>query len=170
MSCKNIQKQLPLYVGNDLPWLKKLIVENHLKHCDACRAELLTLKKSHGFFVQTMLEKTWEMDSFLWDKVQHRLPEREKIRRKVATNRWIKSGFRFSLGLAVLLILFSVQKPKHIVDLPLPIQQNPLIARDYPIVENVNKSGVTVMTFETQDPKIIIVWFFEEENAKNKEI
>ena len=33
-----------------------------------------------------------------------------------------------------------------------------------PIIENVDRKGVTVMTFKTDDPKVTIVWLFEEES------
>ena len=43
MNCKKIKKLLQLYIDNSLTFGEKQLVEQHLKECSACRAELKSL-------------------------------------------------------------------------------------------------------------------------------
>jgi len=43
MKCRKIKKLLPLYIDNALTFGEKQIVEEHLKECPTCRAQLKSL-------------------------------------------------------------------------------------------------------------------------------
>ena len=163
MSCEKVKKQLPLYVGNDLSLLSRMRVSMHLVHCTACAAELDKYAAIRQVTTQTLSTLDIEYDD-IWHSVLYRLPERKpysapstmaKTRRRFRTVSYVLAG------VAVLFIALFVNYRSHekeeIVD------ANVQNKASLPVVEYVDKPGVTVMTFKTKDPKMTIVWFFEKE-------
>lgn len=69
------------------------------------------------------------------------------------------------IGFATVLIFSLWLKPERQV--PEPSLRAKSAIYEVPVVEEVFQEGVTVMTFETRDPKIKVVWFFKE-NSENE--
>ena len=162
MTCKRVKKWLPLYVGDELgPWRRR-VVEHHFRCCHACAREHAHLAKSRNLVSGALLSQSGSVSGdALWKHVLSGLrrerPASDKPHR-------ISSPWRVAVpalvGAALVCIVTFLgerlpdQKSLH---------RNEEGSIPIPVVESVNQPGVTVMTFLTDDPKVTIVWFFEEE-------
>ena len=168
MKCRDIEDLLFLYSGGDLSRWKQFIVRNHLQNCENCRLELGKLQRTRDIVTDALRqEETANVDSQLWERVLYRLPKGSTDKdRGTRTERTIPSVLHrlapALAGIAIFLIIVLIRfiPPLHKQNRGPSMPSSSHI----PVVESVNKSGITVMTFKTDDPKVTIVWFFEEES------
>jgi len=169
VNCKTVQKLLPLSCGKDLPLWRSILVRIHLHSCHECSLSLSELKKTKLAVADVLRKQEVKIfDRGLWTEILYRLPaeivpSQESFHpEKIQQSLW--RGFAWTATavavIAILLIgtiresaldntgiMFSKSQAEHVV---------------YPIIEKVDMKGVTVMTFETDDPDVKIVWFFSE--------
>ncbi len=151
MRCRWIEQQLPLAAGDDLPPLKGWVVRRHVRRCDACRAELDRLKSVSRLAAQALESEPPETGSIL-ESVLLALPPAEPpaVQRPLRHRGWALA--LSAMAAAVVLTLWVVRRPSNapIVD----------AGPDLPIVAEAPEN-TTVMTFQTDDPQVTIVWFFQ---------
>lgn len=144
--------------------LKKWIAVNHLRSCPECQSELDKLRIATALVHEVIQDDEPVTSDSIWDDVRLRIAgERiaESTRRPKARRPRFHNWVPALIGITALFILFLVGERMG------PIENQSMnneITSNIPVVEHVDKPGVTVMTFKTDDPKVTIVWFFEEEN------
>lgn len=181
MKCKQVKTQLYLYAGNDLPRSKTNKIKNHLGTCEACSDEFEKIKQYIGITVDSLKEEHNEPDQqVLWQQIQDEIeskakyenPERTaKIRKPFESNFFkqpfhqpYKTAFSLAVSFVLVLLVFSIfiLKDTDKIDMATNNQKTVSDLGKYPVVEAVEKRNVTVMTMQTDDPKIKVVWFFDE--------
>lgn len=167
MKCQKVKNLLPLYCGGELPWLKNIVVGRHIHSCEECGAELQRLKRMSEVVIQSLRDKeVTDFDESFWEWVLFRLPKERaaqesfliKDKKQIWSFRKIVPAL---IGAAAILVALFIGYSRRLLWHDLGSENDATL--NYPVVENVNKPGVTVMTFKTDDPKITIIWFFEEE-------
>jgi hypothetical protein len=165
MKCQTVLKHLPLFSGGDIPLLKQKQLQHHLKGCEACRVELSRLQKTRELARHSLLQKEISMpDTRLWEQILYKLPketsQKQKLSRREKTSR-LQRLVPMLVGAAAVVIILLIGDARQTAD----HGSNPSepLVRNYPVVENVERPGITVLTFQTDDPKVKIVWFFEDE-------
>ena len=169
MNCNKTSKFLPLYAGGDLPGWKRSYTRFHLRRCEECSLELNRLKKSNRLFSSALEQKELKISAAeMWSNIRNQLPETpkqpvQKIVRK--TNPTRKPAFAIAGFTIVMFAVLSLKTGNFLNNNEgTLITKNSAekVTKNYPIVENV-EPNITVMTFQTDDPKIKIVWFFEDD-------
>jgi hypothetical protein len=168
MSCKrNIN--LPLYVGGDLARLKSIFVRWHIRRCETCSSELNILENSKKVINWSLDKKKISVQANeLWREIRNQLPDSETtetivVKRIKWKENFIKKPAYIVVGSALILfvVLFGLRMKESEQSQKLAEAQENTF-QNYPVVEKVNNPNVTVLTYLTDDPKIKIVWFFED--------
>lgn len=160
MKCHHVSKLLPLYAGNDLGRFRSAAVRRHLTACQPCRRELKELEAARCIAADAVRTRAASVrDIELWQDVVCALPRREGTLESVPIH---KKGTPQSLaplliGAAAVVIALLFHEGRRAQP-----STRPEIA-ELPVVESVDEPGVTVMTFQTDDPKVTIVWLFKDE-------
>lgn len=182
MQCKQINKLLPLLVGDELTGKEQRLVRQHLAECESCSREYEKLKAAVSLFSESLQAKSTDISDELWEGFLSQI--QEPIIRPSRKLFPIEFGYlllqtqkllmarkrRFALAVAGIAVAVSIALLLLLRQSPLPPQTAPpdqqitdQNAEQIPIVERVNKPNVTVLTFETSNPHIKIVWFFDED-------
>ena len=165
MKCHNVEQAMPLYIGGDLAGFMESRVRQHIEHCDSCRKELAKYQATLNLARASLKRKELSVShDSLWEQILYRLPRDNRNGSKVVPVKKSRPVYRLVpavLGAAVIIILLLMGDggPFRTEFLEPP---QPVAARQYPVVEQTDP-GVTVMTFQTDDPKVTIVWFFQKE-------
>lgn len=183
MKCNKILPLLSRQIDSDLNWVQRKMVFYHLSRCEACASELRLMQRTSNLTRSAMTVADQSLqDTDLWEAIEEELPktdpceaadtafpaERQKVLTSPAGARSWKKWSPAVVGLAVLLIFSLWLKPRQTGILS-PDSPEAQIS-ELPVVEEVFNEGVTVMTFKTSDPKITVVWFFQEVNSEENEV
>ncbi|MFQ5601830.1 MAG: zf-HC2 domain-containing protein [bacterium] len=174
MKCKQVEQKLPLYVGRDLSKWQNFLLSWHVRSCSDCQEKLARFKAVRKFFIQKLQEETKRESAVdVWPALSTSLSFPSKT--KPVQSGWkIIWRFRyrrrviFVAGLFVLIFTLFVQLRQNVFNKTPSVSENPapeelILATNYPVVESTPAAGTTVMTFQTKNPKIKIVWFFKDE-------
>lgn len=155
MNCEQIKQALPLYSGGELKGRESRRVRKHLSTCGSCRLELEKLNGIRSVSVDALSALQPE-SSDLWEELLYKLPKRDP-----APERKVKPLVRYAIpvlaGCALILFLLLSRDLSRIEN------SDTIAAARVPVLEEVDMENVTVMTFQTDDPKITIVWIVEDE-------
>jgi hypothetical protein len=162
MKCNSIQKWLPLYAGRDLDFFRSRMVEKHIGLCNACRSEYEAFVAVRRISRQTILSRTPDWESGIWPKLAldlESIPNRSHG--KTGRKRYPRLAYSLAgIALAIFLFLWirpePFRKARSTGSVPGPTMSS--------VVEEVHMPGVTVVTFETDDPNFTIVWFFQDKS------
>ncbi len=101
MKCWLIQKFLPLYVGNDLPFSQKVIT-NHLKICKYCQSKYQVYNQNRQNLrsLYTPQVPTYLLENY-WDKLSQKLGEKEP-KKTIFTSKIFQSILRPAMATAIL--------------------------------------------------------------------
>ncbi|MBN2414840.1 zf-HC2 domain-containing protein [bacterium] len=161
MKCHHVRTLLPLCAGNDLDRFRSGAVRRHLASCPSCRKELEELQAARILAADAVRTRAAGVrDTDVWQDVVYALPRREMsvrpspVKKAGALHRLIPIFIGTAMVVVALLFheggqLRRGSSPPHIAELP--------------VVESVDEPGVTVMTFQTDDPKVTIVWLFKDD-------
>ncbi|HPQ55974.1 MAG TPA: zf-HC2 domain-containing protein [Bacteroidales bacterium] len=75
MDCKSTEKKLIFFIENALPPEDAVLVATHLEQCPDCRSKMEFLKETLS---RVNMEKTVEVNPFLFTRIQARLEQTEK--------------------------------------------------------------------------------------------
>ena len=181
MKCTQVKESLYLFAGGDLSRRKTKKISNHLQVCESCNTELDQIKQSMGILVDSLKTEQGEINpDVLWQKVQDgietiSITEESGIQEKIG--KWFESipnkltwlpSPKTSLGLAASLVIIFLSIIVLTQNNPEMIRTNNIDKKEvsaldkYPVVEAYENKNVTVMTLQTDDPNIKVVWFFDE--------
>lgn len=91
MNCEQIQNDIALWVGNDLPPDEAESIRRHVAACPECRAQARRLKSALEVVGRSIPEPTYDTADSLWPAVAERLPQRPRKRSEPAWKRWAPS-------------------------------------------------------------------------------
>ena len=157
MNCQRSRQWLPLAAGGDLPPLNRWLLNRHLKHCGPCRQALTQIETVNALAAKALAAKALAADPThgpsLAEAVLFGLPPAGGRIIKKTTGR---RSWRFALpamaAAAALTLLMVHRQPARL----------PEGCHDLPVVVDAPEN-TTVMTFKTDDPKITVVWFFQND-------
>ncbi|MBC8180827.1 hypothetical protein H8E88_06860 [candidate division KSB1 bacterium] len=185
MNCYKVQKLLYLYSGYDLSKWKMNRVANHLSSCKTCESELERIQKAMELTVKYVEPKQGEsVRESMWQNIQNEIKPYRAIQEQTIYSVFvdealsfvssvlnffrlrplkIKLGFAASaLVILAAIILFQTQSPDKEAKIFAEQKPHSPALEQYPTVEKVEKPGVTVLTMKTDNPRIKVVWFFDE--------
>jgi len=185
MNCSKVKRRLPAYAYNELPDKEKEKIANHLLACVSCSTELLKIKNHIQLFTEQLKPASSEvMDDELWDQIIQAINSEQRISsfsrtktvKQILKSVWLNSLVSIrsvplrkravvfaSLFIIMAMIILSIFKFSISPQMwSQKMSQSKKTLTDYQVVESVNKPDVTVMTFNTNDPHIKIVWFFDK--------
>lgn len=168
MLCTKIQNELPLYFGKEINFWRRFVIGRHLRACEQCREELAKYHNSKKLFAMAFDETMPEVsDELFWQQLQAKLPTNNTAVQKISFAR--RPAFQklrpiLIPALATLLIFFLWKfVPDNAHDSR--FSQKEMISetnpQTVPIIEDVKMPGTTPLVFQTDDPKIKIVWFIK---------
>jgi len=183
MRCRRVRKQLFPYVFDELTTVEKKEVERHLIKCEQCSNEIIKIKRVTKITAESLKPvDAGQATEHLWFELFQRMESEgtkfKGIRNKKSNKNLrqvFRPGFNFThLGIFpkpvfAFLILFVLVAVLTIAQLRFIDRPKSLAHKadeigptnhDYEIVERVNIPEVTVLTYQTSDPNIKIVWIF----------
>ena len=168
------------YLDGELIQREKFRFETHLKECPQCTHELELLQKATSLFFESIVPSKEELLSDnVWPKIEAQITTpiniSDKEKNESFFEKWLLDILitfkKPAIAIPALLIVTSYltvtffrpgDSPKATVvtksETPKPNKIS-----DYPIVESVHKPDVTVLTMNTSDPHIKVVWFFDKQ-------
>ncbi|AMV19896.1 anti-sigma factor family protein [Planctomyces sp. SH-PL14] len=91
MNCEQIQNDIALWVGNDLPPDEAESIRRHVAACPECRAQARRVKSALEVVGRSIPEPTYDTADSLWPAISQRLPQRPRKRPDAAWKRWAPS-------------------------------------------------------------------------------
>jgi anti-sigma factor RsiW len=163
MRCSWTKNRLANYRGGELHRWENLLVQHHLKRCDSCQAELENLNRITVAAAEALRQQREELPrTDLWPVI---LPNLPKVAEPVGMNPtrplWQHWPSAAALAAAAVLIILLIGRDRLSLteDRSLASQQI-----EPPAVEEVFTPNTTVMTIQTEDPKVRIVWLFQDDS------
>ncbi len=160
-SCSSVSKLLERYFDQEVTEKEKFLVEGHLQNCLACR-NALRLMEELTTLIKAPVEEAVRNEEFpwVWQKI-----EREVHRSQGKLTWWqffwseldVFALFRKKVWIpaaatVVLLLLITAQI----------IFQKPPYYPDGSVVEYVQSQTGNVMVYQLENPKVTVLWLFEE--------
>jgi anti-sigma factor RsiW len=186
MSCREIQRDIPLFVGDDLPATRALQVRQHIAGCPRCQKQAQEQRDARAWLTD---RSTWQPSPQTLDMFRRSLRQRlEAERQRPRLTRWIERGVdafrRWAshpglAGAAALVLVLGVVGTLH-----LPPQRRPAARIEVPAppIAAVGPTDIedeapaeddelasdeqdelappdqTVLHIQTKDPKVRIIW------------
>ena len=165
MKCNSIEPLLSAFAADELSIIKRWVIRFHVKRCKSCCEELSLYQKTRAQVRRVLQNKAQELpQEAIWPQIEARVEiirkSHQKRERKTVHKIW-KKAIPALAGVIVLLLSLWIHHAKQAPD-------QEILKPVLPLVEDFYKPGVTMMTFETDDPKISIVWFFKDEDSNQK--
>jgi anti-sigma-K factor RskA len=160
--CSRPLKLLGRYFDGEATDHEREVVENHLRECQACRAQLDSLKGIHTL-VATPVEKAARQEDFpwVWEKIERRIRTQEKPsaleilrERMIFSPFWRKRVWVPALAAALLVMVIAA---------PFLMEKtsSPEAASVVVYVES-QTNNVMVYEPETDQETVAVIWLFEE--------
>jgi len=163
MKCQYFQKNAALFIGGELSSQKTKKLHKHLDQCMSCRKYFENLQISKRLFSKAIREQSIApLDQSFTESVMNHIPDKQLT--YITPRKTSKLRLTWAGPAAALVITFAFFIIRGFI-------MNKPQSEDFdrfPLVEKT-EPNITVMTFQIDDPKITIVWFFENDNNNNKE-
>ncbi len=150
----DIQKLLSAYCGNDLPTVDRAMVEEHLRECPACRAELADLQITTRLILTT---PEFEPPPWMTARIMAHVREEKASKRNWLKNLFFPIHIKIPLEVMALLVVCvsgyymsrtvetELKAPKVLQDSPpAATVENIPVKRETPIQPNESKSEKAV--------------------------
>ena len=170
--CQKIEKYLYLYESGDLSKRKRHHVQEHLDVCESCRKLMQDIQQSSRLVSNACQPDLDEhVQQSIWLSMQNQLERSASSRQKKVdvfeeiihriTTRPVKIAFSVCAILFIVIHLITGEQSQHQKNVSTDLKQIDLVSA-IPVVEDVADPDVQVLTMETDDPSIQVVWFFDE--------
>jgi anti-sigma factor RsiW len=162
-SCSHPLKLLGKYLDGEATDHEKELVGNHLRECQACQAELNSMRELHTL-VATPVEEAAQQEDFpwVWQKIERRIQAQEKPSWLQSLREWLSlSPFLrrrvWVPALAVALLMVAV------APFLMKVTPSPSAASVVVYVESqTNNVMVYEPETETDQEAAVVIWVFEE--------
>jgi anti-sigma factor RsiW len=158
-SCSSVSKLLGKYFDQEVNEKEKLLVEGHLQDCSTCRESLKSMEELKAL-LKFPVEEAVQREDFpwVWQKIEKEIRLQKKLtwwqslaswfdafrlfRRRV----WIPAAATF-----VVLLLITAQ---------IIFKRTPSDA-GASVVEYLDSPTYNVMVYQSEEPKVTVIWLFE---------
>ena len=165
-SCSRTLKYLGKYLDGETADHEREIVENHLRECQACQAELNSLKALHAL-VATPVEEAARQEDFpwVWQKIERRIQAQEKRSRLQSLREWLSLSPLLrrrvwvpALAVALLLVVATPFLMK--------ITSSTSAASVVVYVES-QTNNFMIYEPETEQETVAVIWLFDEPDEES---
>jgi anti-sigma-K factor RskA len=150
---------LEKYFDQEVADKERLLVEDHLQDCLACRDALKSMEELRTFIKVPVEEAVREEDfPWVWQKIEREIRSQEKLTWWQSLWSWLNISPLFrrkawipAVATAVVLLFVAGQ---------IIFKKTP----SYPevsVVEYVESQTDTVMVYDLEKPKVTVIWLFE---------
>jgi len=160
-SCSRPLKLLGKYLDGEATDQEKELVGNHLRECQACQAELNSMKELHTLIATTVDESARQEDfPWVWQKIERQIQAQEKpswlqsLRERLSLSPFLRRRV-WVPALAVALLVVAA------APFLLKITSSPAAASVVVYVES-QTNNVMVYESETGPETAVVIWLFEE--------
>ncbi len=160
-SCSSVSKLLEKYFDLELMDEERLLVDGHLRNCLACRNALRSMEEVRTL-VKAPVEEAVRKEEFpwVWQKIereihssQERLPWWQSFRSGFDVFPLFRKKVWIPAAATVAVLLFIMAQI---------IFQTPPSYSDGSVVEYVQSQTGNVMVYQLENPKVTVLWLFEE--------
>ena len=164
-SCSSASKLLEKYFDQEATDKERLLVESHLQDCLACRGVLTSMEDMRTLIKVPVEEAVREEDfPWVWQKIEREIRSHEKLTRWQSLRPWLdvfplfkKKVWIPAVATVVVLLFITGQ---------IIFRKTPSYP-DSSVVEYLESPTYNVMVYQTEQPKVTVIWLFEgpEEEA-----
>ena len=160
-SCSSVSRLLEKYFDQEVTDSERLLVEGHLQDCLNCRSELRSMEELRTL-IKLPVEEAVQKEDFpwVWQKIEREISRTQEkatwwrslrswldvfplFKRKV----WIPAAATFVVLLVITAQIIFRKAPS------------------YPgasVVEYLDSPAYNVMVYQSEEPKVTVIWLFEE--------
>jgi anti-sigma factor RsiW len=159
-SCSSVSKLLEKYFDQEAADEERLLVEDHLHGCPACRSALTSLENLRALIKVPVEEAVQEEDfPWVWQKIEREIRLQEKLtwwqtlRSRLDVSPLFKKKVWIPAVATVAVLLFITGQ--------IIFQKTP----SYPggsVVEYVESPTYNIMVYQPEKPKVTVIWLFDE--------
>jgi anti-sigma factor RsiW len=159
-SCSSISKVLEKYFDQEVTDEERLLVERHLRACSACRDALKSMEGLKAL-IKAPVEEAVEKEDFhwIWQKIEREIRSQAKPAWWQTLRSWLDVRPLFQRkvwipAVATLVVLLLITAQIVLKKIP-----------SYPggsVVEYVESPTYNVMVYQSETPKVTVIWLFDE--------
>lgn len=164
-SCSSASKLLEKYFDQEATDKERLLVESHLQDCPVCRGALTSMEDMRTLIKVPVEEAVREEDfPWVWQKIEREIRSHEKLTWWQSLRPWLdvfplfkKKVWIPAVATVVVLLFITGQ---------IIFRKTPSYP-DSSVVEYLESPTYNVMVYQTEQPKVTVIWLFEgpEEEA-----
>jgi anti-sigma factor RsiW len=165
-SCSSVSKLLEKYFDRETTERERSLVEGHLPGCPACQSTLNRMERFRDLMKVPMEEAVQEEDfERVWQKIHREVRSKEESPWWEYLRSWLDFSHLFqkrvlipAAAIAILIVISTSFLLKKAPFYP-----------DPSVVEYVESQAYNVMVYESEKPKVTVIWLFEgpEEGASS---
>ena len=158
-SCSSISKLLEKYFDRETTPDEGNLVQDHLRQCAACQAQLKSMEELRATLRSPVDEAVKEETfAWMWQKIEREIQAREKPSWRESIRAWWDLSFPFRRriwipAVAAALLIIAIGSPFFFRETP--------SQTGHSIVEYVESHTNNVMVFESEKENVAVIWLFE---------
>jgi anti-sigma factor RsiW len=158
-ACSSVSRLLGKYFDKEANEKEKLLIEGHLRDCSTCRESLRSMEKLRAL-LKVPVEHALQKENFpwVWQKIEKeiRLQKKPNWRQSLASWLDVSTLLRRRVWIPaaaalVVLLLITAQI----------IFKKPPSYGGASVVEYLDSPTYNVMVYQSEEPKVTVIWLFE---------
>jgi anti-sigma factor RsiW len=158
-ACSSVSTVLEKYFDQEVTDEEKLLVEGHLQDCPACRDALKSMEELRALMKAPVEEAVQKEDfPWVWQKIERGIRLQEKRTWWQSLRSWLDVTplFRRRVWIpAVVTVLVLLFLSTQTIFKKTPSYP------DVSVVEYVESQSDNVMVYQSEEPKVTVIWLFE---------
>ena len=158
-SCSSVSKLLGKYFDQEVSEKEKLLIEEHLQDCSACRSALKSMEGVRAL-LKAPVEDAVQREDFpwVWQKIEKEIHLQKKLPWWQSLASWfdVSTLFRRRVWIpaaATLIVLLFITAQ-------IIFKRTPSDA-GASVVEYLDSPTYNVMVYQSEEPKVTVIWLFE---------